>query len=298
MTVAEYTNAMDLSSRTFGIDLEPIPASQASIPFTDLIIRRGFGAFDFLRVIDGVPLFIHDHLARFERTAEMLELEPRPTTEALTQHVREIIALNGVGNYGIQLFLTGGDPTDNFTPSTPRTLVLVDNLAPYPAEQYKNGVTLLKFEFARDLPAAKTTNYFTAVRHARTLRDANASDMLYHQGGRVLETTRSNLFIVQRDGTLRTPRDGILWGITRQQALKAFEGHLDVKEGETTLAQLEDAAEVFLTSTTKGIMPIVRIDDHVVGDGIPGPITKQAMALFDAHRESWLTEHGPDWRAA
>jgi len=287
---------MTTPQRTFGIDLACIPADQATIPFTDLIVRRAYGAFDFLRVVDGVPLFIDDHLARFDRSAELLDLHPRPTHEALKKHVADVIDANGPGNYGMQLFLTGGDPTDNFTPTTPRTLVLVDDLAPYPEADYQNGVSLLTHAFTRDLPEAKTTNYFTAVRHARTLREAGAADLLYHDGSHVFETTRCNLFIADRKGALHTAAEGMLPGITRLHVLEALEGDTPVEVGPVAMDALWDAPEVFITSTTKGVMPVVRIDDHVVGDGEPGPLTRHAMERFERHREAWLTQHATTWR--
>lgn len=287
---------MTMTHRTFGINLELVPAERATIPFTDLIVRRAYGAFDFLRVVDGVPLFIDDHLARFERSADLLDLSPRPTHEALKRHVADVIDANGPGDFGIQLFLTGGDPTDNFTPTTPRTLVLVDDLAPYPASDYANGVSILTHRYVRDLPEAKTTNYFTAVRHARTLREAGAADLLYHDGTHALETTRCNLFIADRNGTLHTAADGMLPGVTRRRVLRALDGDTPVAVGPVTMDSLWDAPEVFLTSTTKGVMPVVRIDDHTVGDGVPGPITRHAMEQFGRHRDAWLAEHDAVWR--
>ena len=80
---------MEAQERIFGIDLVPVPASRAALPLTDLTLRRGFGAFDFLRVESGVPLFLDDHLARLDRTAEMLDLTPRPTAEAWRAHRAE-----------------------------------------------------------------------------------------------------------------------------------------------------------------------------------------------------------------
>jgi len=282
---------MSRPDRIFGFDLELVPASRAALPLTDLTIRRGYGAFDFLRVVDGVPLFVDDHLARLERTAELLGLVPRPSTETIAGHVGDVIAANGHGTFGLQLFLTGGDPLDGFHPGTPRTLVLVVDLPAYPDAYYRDGVTLLPYRFERDLPEAKTTNYFTAVRHARELEAAGAADVLYHDGRRVLETTRCNLFVATEEGTLLTPARGVLEGITRMHMLRALEGEIAVDVRDVGLDELKRAPEAFLTSTTKGVMPVVRVGDDTVGAGRPGSVTRRAAAAFERHRAAWLASH-------
>lgn len=285
---------MSRPERTFGFDLELVPASQAALPLTDLTIRRGYGAFDFLRVVDGVPLFVDDHLARFDRSAELLGLTPRPSTEAIARHVGEVIAANQHETFGLQLFFTGGDPLDGFHPGTPRTLVLVVDPPAYPEAYYRDGVTLLSHRFERDLPEAKTTNYFTAVRHARELRASGAADVLYHDGRRVLETTRCNLFVATDDGTLLTPGLGVLAGVTRMHLLEALDGEIAVETRDVGLDELKRAPEAFLTSTTKGVMPVVRVGDETVGSGRPGPVTRRAAEAFERYRAAWLVAHARD----
>jgi branched-subunit amino acid aminotransferase/4-amino-4-deoxychorismate lyase len=289
---------MTPAHRTFGIDLALVPASRAGLPLTDLTIRRGYGAFDFLRVEEGVPLFADDHLARLERSAELLGLSPRPDPAALRRHVAEVIAANGHGSFGMQLFVTGGDPRDGFTPGTPRTLVIVVDLPSYPDAWYRDGVALLPHRYQRDLPEAKTTNYFTAVRLAGAMREAGAADVLYHDGRRVLETTRCNLFVATADGALATPGRDVLFGVSRGRLLHALDGVTAVEERDVTMDELLAAPEAFLTSTTKGVMPVVRVGDATVGDGRPGPLGRRAGEAFAAHREAWLAERADGWTHA
>jgi D-alanine transaminase/branched-chain amino acid aminotransferase len=276
---------MPAPERIFGIDLTPVPASAASLPLTDLIIRRGYGAFDFLRVEDDVPLFLDDHLARLERSAELLELAPRPDGAALRRHVLEVIAANEERSFGMQLFLTGGDPVDGFAPGRPRTLVLIVDLPSYPEAAYRDGARLLEHRFERDLPVAKTTNYFTAVRHAGALREAGATDLLYHDGRRVLETTRCNLFVLGDDDRWATPAEGVLPGITRLHVLDTLGDAAHVRD--VPLEELYGAREAFLTSTTKGIMPVVEVGGRRIGEGRPGPRTREVADAFARHREAW-----------
>lgn len=284
---------MDANPRIHGIDLALVPAVAAAIPITDLTLRRGFGAFDFLRVEGGVPLFVDDHLARLERTADLLGLAPRPETQALKIHVRELVEANGAGSFGLQIFLTGGDPVDGFLPGTPRTLVLVVDLPRYPSASYRDGVVLLPYRFQRDLPEAKTTNYFTAVRLARRMREASATDVLYHDGGRVLETTRCNIFVGSGDGRFATPGRDILPGVTRARLLEAMGDAVEVRD--VSMEEVSSAPEAFITSTTKGAMPVVKIGEEQVGDGRPGSGTREVSELFARVKSEWLRRHGDDW---
>jgi branched-subunit amino acid aminotransferase/4-amino-4-deoxychorismate lyase len=276
---------MAAPERIFGFDLTPVPASTAALPLTDLTIRRGYGAFDFLRVEENVPLFLDDHLDRLERSADLLGLAPRPTPDALRAHVLDVIAANEERSFGMQLFLTGGDPDDGFAPGRPRTLVLIVDLPSYPEAAYRDGVRLLEHRFERDLPAAKTTNYFTAVRHARALREAGATDLLYHDGHRALETTRCNLFVLGDDGRWATPGEGILPGVTRLHVLATLGEDAAVRD--VPLDELYGAREAFLTSTTKGVMPVVEVGGRRIGEGRPGPRTREVAEAFERHRDAW-----------
>lgn len=286
---------MDATTRTHGIDLTLVPDDAATLPITDLTLRRGYGAFDFLRVEDGVPLFVDDHLSRFEGTGALLGLGPLPERERLREHIRAVIAANDHGSFGLQLFLTGGDPVDGFLPGTARLLVLVVDSPRFDRGDYDDGVALLPYRFERDLPEAKTTDYFTAVRLYPAVRRAGASDVLYHDGTRVLESSRCNIFVGSADGRFATPGRDILSGVTRGHLLTLL-GEEGVEVRDVTLEELEHAPEAFVTSTTRGAMPVVRIGDTTIGEGRPGPATRRVAEAFMEHRDRWLRDHARTWR--
>lgn len=285
---------MNVSERIHGVELELVPAAAATLPITDLTIRRGFGAFDFLRVVDGVPLFVEDHLARLERTADLLGLAPRPDLQRLRSHVRDVISANDHGSFGLQLFLTGGDPKDGVLAGTPRLLVLVVDLPAYPESAYRDGVALLPHRYQRDLPEAKTTNYFTGIRLEPAMRAAGATDVLYHDGGRILETSRCNVFVGTHDGRFATPGRDVLEGVTRRHLLEVLGDRVDVRD--VAWEELTAAPEAFLTSTTKGAMPIVRVGDDRIGEGRPGEATGEVMEMFSRVTADWLRRHRSEWR--
>lgn len=110
--------------------------------------------------------------------------------------------------------------------------------------------------------------------------------MLYYYRNRVTECPRDNFFIFIGD-TLVTPRDDVLHGITRKQILSLSRERFSVEEREVSVEELSSADEAFITSTSKGIIPIVQIDDHIIGSGSAGGRTKTIMGLFQDYIEGY-----------
>jgi branched-subunit amino acid aminotransferase/4-amino-4-deoxychorismate lyase len=274
------------------VDFTLQATNEATLPITDLTFRRGYGSFDFLYVVDGIPMFIDDHLVRFERSSQLLGVGPMPNRERLKAHVHELIDANGGGTFGLQMFLTAGDPLDGFTPQDARFVALTVPAATPTPDAFDTGYRLITHRHQRDLPEAKTTNYFTAVRLAPKMREADANDVLYHDGERVLEATRCSFFLVDASGAFVTPGRDILPGVTRLNTLRALRhaGH-QVAERDVALSELRSAREAFVTSTTKGVMPVLAIDGEAIGDGRPGPQTREAHALLKRHRADWARNY-------
>ena len=110
------------------------------------------------------------------------------------------------------------------------------------------------------------------------IRQSKAADVLYRKGGVVSEFPRSNLFIVKDDNTVVTPANGVLAGITRKHVLGLAASDYQAIEGVVTLEDVYQAKEAFLTSTTRRIVPIVKLDDKVIGNGKPGLVSRTLLA--------------------
>ena len=270
-----------------GINGKIVSRAEAVLHLSDIGFRRSYAAFDYLRVINGRPLFMEDHLDRFENSARILGLELQLNRDDFQAHLLELADLNVAAEAGLQLFLTGGPAEDGFTPVSPQLYVYFTPMPDRDPTQYQQGAKLITWQYSRDLPEAKTTNYLMAVHLGNSMREAGAVDALYHDGDRALEATRSNLFVVNENSKVVTPGQDILAGVTRKNVLRVLESQIEVEIRDVTLTELYGAQEVFLTSTTKGALPIVRLDDRIVGNGQPGPITAQVAKLF----ESWLQRY-------
>lgn len=260
----------------------------AKIHVSDLGLRRGYAVFEFFRVMRGIPLFFEDHLVRFQRSVELLGLEPPWSLEQIRQFVSQLVEANGLREAGVQLVLTGGYSPDIFTPTTPNLIIAETEVKPYPAEQYERGVKVITQLNVRELPEAKTTDYLMAVRLIPRMRSEGAVEVLYHDGRRMLEGARSGLGIVTSEGVLVTAGSTVLESITRRRLLGAARGLLPIEERDIGLEEFFTAPEIFILSSTRGVMPVTRVDDRPVGTGEVGPHTRRLMQVFQAHVEEYL----------
>jgi len=255
------------------INGEFVPFQQSTLPVSDLIIQRGYGIFDFFLVRDRVPTYISFHLDRFIKSASIMGLGLKYTKEELTEVVLKLIAKNDIQNSSVKILLTGGASADDFTLSPEQSTLVIIN-KPFEVkwpESWKNGALLLTSNYQREMPEAKTINYIRSVSLSRKLAETQAAELLYLDRNWVRECSRSNVYIV-KDSIILTPKSKILAGVTRRRILNTM--GFTVVEADFKLRELLNADEVFITSTTKGVLPIVQIDKHVISDGKIGLISK------------------------
>jgi branched-chain amino acid aminotransferase len=261
--------------------------ADAKIHISDLGLRRGYGAFEFFRVLRGIPVFIEDHLERFENSSRAIDLEVPYSRETLEGFIHELIRVNGLQSAGIQLVLTGGYSEDAFTPGEPNLIIAPIALREYSPTLYQQGVKVITHRHVREIPEAKTIAYLTAVKLGPRMKAEGAAEVIYHDGKWVSEGARSSLGFV-RDGVLVTAKNGVLPGITRLHALRLAAQLMPVEQRAFTLEELYAADEAFITSSTRGVMPVIRIDDRLVGDGQVGPRVSALVKAFEAHVEAYL----------
>jgi branched-chain amino acid aminotransferase len=267
-------------------------AEKAMLHVTDLGLLRGFGIFDFLQNINGVPLFIDDYLDRFENSARLMQLEfPEKNRSVLIQNIKALIAKNGFKHSGLRLCLTGGYSQDVFTPTTPNFIILEQEIKENTDYQgFINGEKLILHEYQRDIYEVKTTNYVVPILLQARWKAENAVDVLYHKNGLVSESSRSNFFIVDKNDTLITADDHVLHGITRKKIIAlAKQNSIRLEIRAVTLAETLAAKETFITSSTKGVLPIIALDSHIIHNGKVGALSKFLMEEFKAMQKDYIT---------
>jgi D-alanine transaminase/branched-chain amino acid aminotransferase len=171
--------------------------------------------------------------------------------------------------------LTGGYSADSYHPVAPNLLITCNPVKTATEDDFEKGYAVITYEHQRQLPHIKSINYLVAVWLQPLLKEKGADDILYHHQHIITEFARSNVFIVTADNKLLTPVRNVLYGITRKHILSLAAGSMPVEERDITLPELMNATEVFLTSTTKKIIPVLRIDNNIIGNGKPGPVTRE-----------------------
>lgn len=266
----------------------------ASFRLDDLGLLRGYGIFDYFLVRQGVPMFWDDYADRFYRSARLLGLEVPVAVDELRQRIARLLEANRESDTAIRLLLTGGYADDGYTPTEPNLAIMQHPMPVVAPERYEEGIKLMLYRHLREIPEVKSTNYLTGIFIREQLRQAGAPEVLYHDGRVVSESARSNFFIVTAEGTLVTPSEQVLYGVTRKHILAlARQAVLRTEERDLDLNELPEAAEAFLTSTNKGVLPVVQIDDIRIGDGRPGPVSRRLGELWQNHVADYIARHQP-----
>ncbi len=169
-----------------------------------------------------------------------------------------------------------------------QTYVAIEPLKLLPREVYRGGVRVETTEMYRATPLLKSTAFIDASDAERKhIAQEGIFEALLVKDGEILEGMTSNFFYVSRDGIptyLGTAQDGILLGVTRQIVIEiAQNNRLEVKYQPLKRDQLSAAQEAFITSSSRGIVPVVQIDSVIIGQGRPGPITKKLSAIYDVY---------------
>ena len=262
------------------VNNEFLDESKATLQVSDLSIQRGYAAFDFFRTKDFIPLFLDDYLDRFFNSIALLHLQPVYTKEELKSIIHQLVQKNGMAESGIRMTITGGYSPDSYEPVKPNLIITQQKIQLTTADKFAKGIKIITHEYQRELPAAKSINYLVGVWLQQKVREKQAADVLYHLQGIVSELPRANIFIITRANEVITPSDNILKGITRMKILRLAAEKYTVKERPLHIDEIKDAAEVFMTSTTKRILPINQVDDIVIGDGKAGPVAGLLTEAF------------------
>ena len=254
-----------------------VAAEQATVSLVDPAIQSGVGAFETLAVREGQPLDWIAHVERLETTAEQLGFHP-PGRNALRDGATAV-ASNVAGGLGwLKVMAVRGGPCAIFAAAIDRAEV-----------GRAVSAVLLPWRRSPNDPLAhlKTLNYAAFTLGLEEARRRGADEGLWlNTRGHLAEGCSSSIFVVWKK-KLFTPsvRDGILPGVTRSLVLDAARAMGRVThEGRVRLKRLETADEAFLSSSVRGIRPLVRFQGRPVGAGKPGPITRGLAERVDGLR--------------
>lgn len=261
-----------------------LPHEKAQVGADDIGLSRAFGVYDGIMTYGGKPFEIGMHYKRLSRSAKLMGLRVPVTEKELEQVIISLVKKNSFTQPIVRVLLTGGTTLRgiDFDTKKPTFIILLEELSRPSPTDYKKGIRVITHEFQRQIPEAKTINYIAAVRLQGAMRKARAIEAIYTSGGKALEATTSNLFIVKK-GVLVTSKENILNGITRQVVMKLAKGSYKIEERAISLKELYGADEVFLTSSFKEVLPVTVIDGKKIGKGIPGVVTLDLAKRFTVY---------------
>jgi branched-chain amino acid aminotransferase len=257
------------------LDGRVAPAEETYIPATDEGLLRGDGVFEVIRVYDGAPFALDAHLARLERSGSSLRLPLPPTDVVRAEALALVEQRGGPFDGALRILVTRGG----------RRLLLTE---PLPASSAADAVRLgvVTYSPTRVLDQIKSLSYAGNMLASRLARERGFDEaLLVTPHGRVLEAPTSSIFWVDETGTVCTPPldEHILASITRDRVLQL----LDVDERPATLADVQNAAEAFLASTTREVQAVATVEDRDL-PAAPGEITRQAAQALRARIEEEL----------
>ena len=250
------------------------PADEARIPATDEGFLRGDGVFEVVRVYDGRPFALAQHLDRLERSASNLRLGREVPRARIEEDAALLVAERGGEAFDglVRIVLTRGG----------RQLLLTEPLPPAPEQARLGFVT---FAPTRLLDGVKSLSYAANMLAGRLARERGFDEaLLVTPHGRVLEAPTASLFYVADDGVLCTPplEDHILASITRDAVLRLT----GAQERAVSITEMRGCGEAFLASTTREVQPVAAIEDTEMN--APGEHTRAAAAALRDHIEGAL----------
>lgn len=273
---------------TAWVDGELVPLERASVNVLDQGFRTGEGVFETMRAYGQHTFRLEHHLDRATTGAVRLGFEVPPRPELATA-VRATVEANAEAapDLAVRMTVTPG-PLDPHAPwpmsplGQPTVVVTAHALWPSPA-MYEHGVRAITVPWRRELADVKSVSHLSATMARRQARALGADEALLCDGeDHVAEGASSNVFAVT-GGRLLTPPlgPGLLAGVTRATVLElATELGVEADEAPLPLNVLYAADEVFLTASTRELVPVVRIDETAVADGRPGPLTRRLHAAY------------------
>lgn len=263
----------------------------AKINVFDHGLLYGDGVFEGIRVYNEKVFRLKEHIDRLWDSAKAIWLNIPMTRDEMMNAVCDTVKINGFRDCYIRLVVTRGigslglDPTKC---SMPEVIIIADSIALYPAQYYEKGLEIITASTTRIPPAAlspriKSLNYLNNIlAKIEGIQSGCGEVLMLNHKGEVSECTADNIFLVSKGSLLTPPVDaGILEGVTRGTVIElAREARFQVREVALTKFDVYIADEVFLTGSGAEIVPVVKIDNRIIGDGKPGHITKTLHTKF------------------
>lgn len=273
------------------IDGQFYDKENAKISVFDHGLLYGDGVFEGIRFYNGRVFRFEEHIARLFDSAKAICLDIRMDASQISEAVLETIRQNDLQDGYVRLVATRGCGDLGLNPALcPKATVFIiaSKIKLYPPDNYENGLHVVTCATRRIphgalSPMVKSLNYLNNILAKIEAQQAGAGEgLMLNEQGYVAECTGDNIFTV-KNGRVFTPpiSSGALAGVTRSVVFEiAAELGIQVAEPEMTRYDIFTSDECFLTGTAAEVIPVVRLDNRIIGTGSPGPVTKRLIARF------------------
>ncbi len=273
------------------IDGKLYEKEDAKISVFDHGLLYGDGVFEGIRSYGGKVFRLQAHLDRQWNSAKAIWLTIPVSKEEMAAAVQQTMAANHLEDGYIRVVVTRGSGTLGLDPNRcahPQVIIITDQITLYAEELYRNGLELVTVSTVRNHPAAlsprvKSLNYLNNIlAKIEGLQAGCIEALMLNHRGEVAECTGDNIFLVRQGRVLTPPNEaGILEGITRGAVIElAAEAGIPVAEVPLTRHDVYIADECFLTGTAAEVVPVVKVDSRIIGDGTPGRVTRRLSERF------------------
>ena len=267
---------------------EFIPVDQKVVPIDERGHNFGDGIYEVIKVYNGEPFLMLEHLERMDASAKAIRLEMPYTIEELEGLIREGVQRSGLQNCDVYIQITRGIATrlHTFPKDTPAAIAMtIRESRPIAPQYWEDGISIMLLVDERWVNCyIKSLNLLPNILAKQTAADNGYYEAVFFRDGFITEGSSTNAFAI-KDGKLYTTpaTKRILHGITRAAVLKlANELNIPVVEEDFTPQFLVEADEAFITSTSIEVMPVTSVEGKQIADGKPGPITRQLQAAYRA----------------
>jgi branched-chain amino acid aminotransferase len=264
-----------------------IDAGEARVSVTDSGLLYGAGLFETMRSRNGVVFRLEDHLDRLSSSAHALSISYPCEKAYIRGAIDRLLQANELAEARLRLTLTNGPLAQPEEQRKPTLLLTATAFRPYPPEYYETGVLVILCPFRQNATdptcGHKTTCYYPRLLALDLAHRKRAAEALWFTtDNRLAEGCVSNIFLV-KDSILYTPplETPVLPGIARQTIRElAQQQSLDMAEKDLFIDDVLEADEIFLTNVIMEVLPVVGVEQHTVGNGKVGPITRKLREGF------------------
>ncbi|WP_419596651.1 D-amino acid aminotransferase [Thiolapillus sp.] len=277
-----------------------LPQEQAHVSVMDRGFLFGDGVYEVIPAYAGLPFRLKEHLQRLNASLEAIRMSPPLSDEQWRAVFGQLLAQRGNADQQIYLQVTRGAYGKRLhaipEEVTPTVMAFATDLAVRDPDLVKQGMSVITLDDIRwERCNIKAITLLANILSQQQARDESAQEAILVRDGLANEGTASNLFIV-KEGLIITPPKSqhLLPGITRDLVLElAREAGLPYAEASISVAELENAEEIWITSSTKEVMPVTRLNGRPVDNGHPGPIWEKMDALYGACKARLRLRNSP-----